>query len=200
MWPSAHANGAFKTASVAGCCNAISINQPRKPINEIEIRRRSFDPRTGNRFTGDRQHASRQYGHLGGRGYSRTEGLGRRTGCHLHHPRPEGTRRRQGSRRQSHRFRYGYQFGPVLFKPTLTAAPQTFRTTRDGALAYFVGGDPNYPQGQRVRTEKLAQRGHRQCRHLHLRKYRNHHGQRHYHGQEWKSDHGRQDLEVRQGR
>ena len=41
---------------------------------------------------------------------------------------------------------YGYQFGPVLFKPTLTVAPQTFRTTRDGALAYFVGGDSNYPK------------------------------------------------------
>ena len=41
---------------------------------------------------------------------------------------------------------YGYQFGPVLFKPTLTVAPQTFRTTRDGALAYFVGGDKAYPQ------------------------------------------------------
>ncbi len=41
---------------------------------------------------------------------------------------------------------YGYQFGPVLFKPTLTQAPQTFRTTRDGALAYFVGGDPNFPK------------------------------------------------------
>lgn len=40
---------------------------------------------------------------------------------------------------------YGYQYGPVLFKPTLTVAPQTFRTTRDGALAYFVGGDPAYP-------------------------------------------------------
>jgi hypothetical protein len=41
---------------------------------------------------------------------------------------------------------YGYQFGPVLFKPTLTEAPQTFRTTRDGALAYFVGGDPSFPK------------------------------------------------------
>lgn len=41
---------------------------------------------------------------------------------------------------------YGYQFGPVLFKPTLTQAPQTFRTTRDGALAYFVGGDSNFPK------------------------------------------------------
>jgi hypothetical protein len=40
---------------------------------------------------------------------------------------------------------YGYQMGPVLFKPTLTIAPQTFRTTRSGALAYFVGGDPAFP-------------------------------------------------------
>jgi hypothetical protein len=41
---------------------------------------------------------------------------------------------------------YGYNFGPVLFKPTLTEAPQTFRTTREGALAYFVGGNPNFPK------------------------------------------------------
>ncbi len=40
---------------------------------------------------------------------------------------------------------YGYQFGPVLFKPTLTVAPQTFRTNRAGALAYFVGDDPAFP-------------------------------------------------------
>ena len=40
---------------------------------------------------------------------------------------------------------YGYKMGPVLFKPTLTVAPQTFRTQRDGALAYFVGGDKKYP-------------------------------------------------------
>lgn len=39
---------------------------------------------------------------------------------------------------------YGYNLGPVLFKPTLAAAPQTFRTTREGALAYFVGGDPAF--------------------------------------------------------
>lgn len=43
---------------------------------------------------------------------------------------------------------YGYQFGPVLFKPTLTVAPQTFRTTRAGALAYFVGGDPAFPKDE----------------------------------------------------
>lgn len=41
---------------------------------------------------------------------------------------------------------YGYQFGAVLFKPTLTVNPQTFRTTRAGALSYFVGGNPSYPK------------------------------------------------------
>ena len=41
---------------------------------------------------------------------------------------------------------YGYNMGPVLFKPTLTETPQTFRTTRDGALSYFVGGDSNFPK------------------------------------------------------
>ena len=41
---------------------------------------------------------------------------------------------------------YGYQMGVVLFKPTLTVNPQTFRTTRAGALSYFVGGDPAFPK------------------------------------------------------
>jgi hypothetical protein len=40
---------------------------------------------------------------------------------------------------------YGYDMGPVLFKPTLTEAPQTFRTTAQGALAYFVGHDAAFP-------------------------------------------------------
>ena len=40
---------------------------------------------------------------------------------------------------------YGYNMGPVLFKPTLTTTPQTFRTTRAGALAYFVGHDAAFP-------------------------------------------------------
>ena len=41
---------------------------------------------------------------------------------------------------------YGYQMGAVLFKPTLTEVPQTFRTTREGALSYFVGGNPAFPK------------------------------------------------------
>ena len=40
---------------------------------------------------------------------------------------------------------YGYQYGAVAFKPTLTQQPQTFRSTKVGALAYFVGGNPSYP-------------------------------------------------------
>lgn len=41
---------------------------------------------------------------------------------------------------------YGYAMGGVLFKPTLTVNPQTFRPTRAGALSYFVGGDPAFPK------------------------------------------------------
>jgi hypothetical protein len=41
---------------------------------------------------------------------------------------------------------YGYAKGiPVLFKPTLASGNQTFRTTEEGALSYFVGGNPKYP-------------------------------------------------------
>jgi hypothetical protein len=40
---------------------------------------------------------------------------------------------------------YGYEMVPVLFKPTLAAPPTTFRTTRDGALSYFIGQDADYP-------------------------------------------------------
>jgi hypothetical protein len=40
---------------------------------------------------------------------------------------------------------YGYAIGPVLFKPTLTTGDQVFRTTREGALAYFVGGNKKFP-------------------------------------------------------
>lgn len=40
---------------------------------------------------------------------------------------------------------YGYNDGPVLFKPTLAYGEQTFRTTKEGALAYFIGQNKNYP-------------------------------------------------------
>jgi hypothetical protein len=53
---------------------------------------------------------------------------------------------------------YGYQMGAVLFKPTLTVNPQTVRATRQGALAYFVGGDTSFPQ-----DTGFALRGWKQC-------------------------------------
>lgn len=40
---------------------------------------------------------------------------------------------------------YAYDMGPVLFKPTLAAMPQNIRSTEEGALAYFVGGNKNFP-------------------------------------------------------
>jgi hypothetical protein len=41
---------------------------------------------------------------------------------------------------------YAYRYGAVAFKPTLSSGSQTFRSTRDGALSYFVGGDPRFAQ------------------------------------------------------
>ena len=40
---------------------------------------------------------------------------------------------------------YGYDLGPMLFKPTLSGGEQTFRTTKNGALSYFVAHDDTYP-------------------------------------------------------
>lgn len=39
---------------------------------------------------------------------------------------------------------YGYQLGPVAFKPTWASGDTTFRTDRAGALSYFVGGNDAY--------------------------------------------------------
>lgn len=40
---------------------------------------------------------------------------------------------------------YNYDNGKVFFKPTLAYGDQTFRNDKKGALAYFIGGDPTYP-------------------------------------------------------
>jgi hypothetical protein len=40
---------------------------------------------------------------------------------------------------------YNYDQGKVFFKPTLAFGDQTFRNDKKGALAYFIGGDPDYP-------------------------------------------------------
>jgi len=58
---------------------------------------------------------------------------------------------------------YGYAAGPVLFKPTRAAVRQ-FRTTKKGALSYFVAGDPDFPEDhgfalqpwQQVRFDNVA--------------------------------------------
>lgn len=39
---------------------------------------------------------------------------------------------------------YNYQNGAVLFKPTLTTGDQTFRLDKEGAMAYFVGGNDKF--------------------------------------------------------
>jgi len=40
---------------------------------------------------------------------------------------------------------YNYDYSIVLFNPTLTFGEQTFRLDREGAAAYFIGGNPKYP-------------------------------------------------------
>lgn len=40
---------------------------------------------------------------------------------------------------------YNYDNGKVFFKPTLAYGEQTFRNDKKGALAYFIGGDVDYP-------------------------------------------------------
>ena len=40
---------------------------------------------------------------------------------------------------------YGFDLGPILFKPTLSGGPKTFRPSKDGTLSYFVGHDAHYP-------------------------------------------------------
>lgn len=40
---------------------------------------------------------------------------------------------------------YGYDLSLVLFKPTLASVEQ-FRASFDGALSYFVGGNPSYKE------------------------------------------------------
>lgn len=40
---------------------------------------------------------------------------------------------------------YNYANGTVLFNPTLTFGEQTFRLDKEGAAAYFIGGNPKFP-------------------------------------------------------
>ena len=56
---------------------------------------------------------------------------------------------------------YGYTLGPVLFKPTMASGAQTFRPTKEGALAYFCGHSEEYP-----RDNGFAIMGWRACEHI----------------------------------
>lgn len=40
---------------------------------------------------------------------------------------------------------YDYQDGTVFFKPTLAFGANAFRSTKAGALSYFVGDNPEFP-------------------------------------------------------
>jgi len=41
---------------------------------------------------------------------------------------------------------YDYKDGKVFFKPTKAFGKNTFRPTKEGALSYFVGGNPSFPE------------------------------------------------------
>ena len=41
---------------------------------------------------------------------------------------------------------YDYAEGTVFFKPTMAFGKNTFRNTRQGAISYFVAGDPDFPE------------------------------------------------------
>ena len=40
---------------------------------------------------------------------------------------------------------YAFELGPILFKPTMSGSNQTFRSSLEGALSYFVGNNSKYP-------------------------------------------------------
>ena len=41
---------------------------------------------------------------------------------------------------------YDYADGTVFFKPTLAYGRNAFRSSKQGALSYFVAGDPDFPE------------------------------------------------------
>lgn len=49
---------------------------------------------------------------------------------------------------------YDYDEGKVFFKPTLAFGKNTFRSTKEGALAYFVGGSEKFPEDKGFALKK----------------------------------------------
>jgi hypothetical protein len=43
---------------------------------------------------------------------------------------------------------YDFAEGQVFFRPTLAMAPQNLRTTREGAISYFIGEDDDFPDDE----------------------------------------------------
>ena len=41
---------------------------------------------------------------------------------------------------------YDYKDGTVFFKPTLAFGANAFRSTKEGALSYFIGGNSSFPE------------------------------------------------------
>src|SRR5262249_41854466 len=41
---------------------------------------------------------------------------------------------------------YDYKDGTVFFKPTLAFGANAFRSTKEGALSYFISGNPSFPE------------------------------------------------------
>ncbi len=41
---------------------------------------------------------------------------------------------------------YDYKDGTVFFKPTLAFGANAFRSTKEGALSYFIAGNPKFPE------------------------------------------------------
>ena len=77
---------------------------------------------------------------------------------------------------------YDYKEGKVFFKPTLASGENTFRPTREGALAYFVGGNEDFPEDTGFAPEAVGEGALRQQRrrerHSDPRQHRHHDGQR----------------------
>ena len=75
-------------------------------------------------------------------------------GGHQQHVPHRGSCSGEGQGRSRIDAAYGFQQGPVAFKPTLTSGETTFRNIRQGALDYFVGPDPAFPPGRGFATYK----------------------------------------------
>jgi hypothetical protein len=76
-------------------------------------------------------------------GQRRAAGLVRRLGADRRRP---CRRTRCPNRRERLDELYDYAEGTVFFKPTLGLGKNTFRSTKQGAISYFVGGEGVKPQ------------------------------------------------------